>query len=354
MRRFAAPAATLLVFILVIAVWFVWLRPPPEAEGDARQDGLYGQVVAVRQERAPLLERFGEWVEAARSLESETRYDREGRVLELTRYRADNTVDYRVRYRYEGGNLVEEASFSAEDAPLYKWLHAYDREGREVSLTGYDEAGRLDFKTVYSYDDAGRRVRETSYAPDETVSAVAELSYEGEGYTRETRYAASALEAEYRTVERYDARGNRVEEAAYGVDGALQYRVGYRYDEAGRLLEETAYRADGSPEYRLENRYDAAGNLVEATEYDADGEPFYHYAYAYDDRGNPTRRETRGSSGEATVLSYGYDYDEAGNWVTRRTFKEVERFGETVLEPSEVTWRTLRYADEPGLGASGD
>lgn len=350
MRRFALPAATVLVFVVVIAVWFVWLRPHDSAEADARRDGLYGPVVWVRQERAPLTEHFGEWVEMARSLESETRYDRAGRVLELIRYRADNTVDYRVRYRYDGDDLVEETTYDADGNPLYRWVHTYDREGREVSLSGYDPEGQLDFKTVYSYDDAGRRVRETTYAPDETVSAVAEVSHQADGYTRETRYAASALEAEYRTVERFDARGNRLEEAAYGAGDALQYRVTYRYDDAGRLLEEIAYRADGSPEYRLENRYDAGGNLVEATEYDADGEPFYHYAYTYDVRGNPIRRETRDASGTMRVQTYEYTYDDAGNWVTRRTYEELERFGERVLEPVDVTYRTLRYANEADRG----
>ncbi len=354
MKRFAAPLALFLAFVLVIGAWFVGLRPRQAAGDDRRLDGLYGGVLEVTLETAPLALRFGEWVEAAGSLESSSRYDRRGRLLEVVRYRLDNAVDYRVSYRYEGERLLEETSYTTDEAPLYRWLHDYDREGRKLSLTGYNDAGGLDFKTVYSYDPEGRLVQETAYNPDETLSSVTDISHDAQGYTRETRYGASQLEGDYRTVERYDRNGNRLEEAAYGADGALQYRVSYRYDGAGRLLEEIAYGADSSAQYRLENRYDEAGNLLGTTEYDADDEPFYRYGYAYDEHGTLTRRSSLGADGSGSVLVYEYDYDPAGNWVTRRAFKELERFGETVLEPSEVSRRDIQYADEVQGAAEGE
>lgn len=346
MRRFAAPLALLFAFVLVIVVWVSGLlgARDPSAPSDRTLEGLRGEVLQLTVESAPLVERFGEWVEAASSLESESRYDPQGRLREVVRYRSDNSLDYRVVYHYEGERLLEEQSFGPDGETLYRWLHGYDAQGRRISLTGYNDQGRLEFKTVYSYDDQGRLTGEVSYNPDESIGSVTELRYDGEAYVRETRHQATPGEGEYRTVERYDARGNKLEESAYVAD-ALQYRVSYRYDEAGSLLEEIAYAPDGSAEYRLENRYDQAGNLTETTEYDADDEPFYTYRYAYDERGNVTLREGRSPDGSGSLLRYEYDYDEAGNWVTRRTFREVMRFGEPTLEPSEVTRRTIRYAD---------
>ena len=330
MRRFAVPVLLALGFALVIGLWFVG-RPP--AAGSS--------VQSVSVVSAPVVERFGEWLEAASSPESSTRYDRQGRVLELLRYDPNGGVAYRVVYRYEGERLVEETSFAGE-RPLYRWRHDYDRQGRKVALSGYGEAGALEFKTVYRYDAQDRLAGETEYAPDESVRSESSYAYDARSSTRETRYGASALGGAYRSLERYDASGNRLEEAAYGEDDKLQYRVVYRYDDAGRPLGETAYGPEGVAEYRLENRYQD-GLLVETTEYDRDDEPFYRYAYAYDERGNPLRRSAQGVDGSGSVLVFEYDYDAEGNWVTRRTFRELERFGATVLEPTEVARREVRY-----------
>lgn len=56
-----------------------------------------------------------------------------------------------------------------------------------------------------------------------------------------------------------------------------------------------------------------------------------------------TRRESRGVDGSGSSLTYTYTYDGQGNWTERRTSKLVTRFGEEILEPSEVTRRTISY-----------
>ena len=83
--------------------------------------------------------------------------------------------------------------------------------------------------------------------------------------------------------------------------------------------------------------------MLETREYNADGEPFYSYSYAYDDKGNMTERRSQNANGADSYTRYEYAYDAEGNWTQRRTLKEVERFEEKVLEPSEVTYRMISY-----------
>ena len=342
MKRYVVVATLFIGLAVALGGWFVVYRPSEKQLDSARaRDGLRGEVRGVTVETFPLVNRAGEWVEAAGGVESETTYTPQGEPLQVSRYRPDGGLEYRLSYLYQNDRLVEETSFGVGEQPLYTWLHAYDAEGRLTSLTGYDDRGTPEVKTLYGYDDQNRLKTETSYGADETLSYEAFQSY-AQGYTRSTEYFAQGA-PDYRLEEVFDQTDHRLSEASYGPSQELQYRIEYAYTPRGDLLTESAYSADEALEYRLENRYDEAGLLLETTEYDRDNEPFYRYSYAYNDKGDITRRESRGVDGSGTTLTYSYVYDKHGNWTERRTKKLVTRFGAEVTEPSEVTRRTISY-----------
>jgi YD repeat-containing protein len=342
-KRFVIPAVGL-VFIAALVVW--WLRPDTAvADSDRTKDGLKGNVQSVVVETAPLVDRFGEFVEAASVTESQTTYSEDGKVLDIKRYRSDNVVDYAIHYGYENDLLVTEETFNDNEAPLYKWLREYNSGNLETSLSGYDADGQLDFRTVKEYDNRGQLLKETSFNPDETFSYVAEFSYTRGGSEKRTTFFTPGNVADYTSLESFDNAGNRLEESATNTEGELEYRVTYKYDGEGRLLEETAFRPDGSQDYRLQNDYDN-GHLVKTTEFNEENEAFYNYTYSYDDYGNMTERVTETEDGEKDSYRFIYEYDEAGNWVKRETQRMVEKFGEEGLEPSEVTHRSIVYFPE--------
>ena len=342
MRRYALPVILFVVLTVVVSGWLVTRRAGVQGDETARaQDGLRGEVKSVRVETFPVVSRSGEWTEAAGSLESETLYTPQGNLSEVSRYRPDGGLEYRLVHRYENGRLTEETSFGDGDQPLYSWFYVYDGEGRLTSLSGYDDRGVLEVKTLYGYDAEGRLATETSYSADETLSYEARQSY-AQGYTRSTVYFAQG-EAESRLEEVFDTAAHRLAEASYSPTRTLQYRVEYAYTPRGDLLTESAYSADETLEYRLENRYDEAGLLLETTEYDADLEPFYRYSYTYNDKGDLTKRESRGVDGGGSTLAYTYTYDKHDNWTVRRTSKPVTRSDKESLEPSEVARRTVSY-----------
>jgi YD repeat-containing protein len=339
-KRFAIPA---LVLVMTVVFFIWWLRPSSVATAsDRARDGLKGEVQSVTVETAPLVDRFGEFVEAARVTESQTTYSENGKVSDIKRYRSDNTVDYAIRYGYEKDLLVTEETFDDNEAPLYKWLREYNARDLETSLSGYDAQGQLDFRTVKEYDNRGQLLKEISFNPDETFSYTAEFGYTRGGSEKRTTFFTPGNVADYTSVETFDTNGNRLEESATNTEGELEYRVTYSYDGEGRLLEETAFRSDGSQDYRLQNEYDN-GNLVKTTEFNEENKAFYTYTYAYDDKGNMTERMTETEDGTKDTYRYSYEYDEAGNWVKRETQRLVDKFGEEVLEPTEVTHRSILY-----------
>lgn len=342
-KRYIISAA---LVVIAATILFSWLRPGGvEETSDRSRDGLKGKVQSVTVASAPLVDRFGEFVEAAGITESVTNYNEAGQVQDIKRYRSDNTVDYAIRYSYNDNLLTTEETFDDNEAPLYKWLREYNERGLETSLSGYDSDGQLDFRTVYEYDNRGQLLKETSFNPDESFSYVAEFSHNRQGSEKRTTYFMPGNVADYTSLEVFDNNGNRLEESATNTEGELEYRVTYRYDGEGRLLEEIAYKPDGSQDYRLLNEYDN-GNLVKTTEFNDQNEAFYTYTYAYDEHGNMTERVNEPKEGDREVYRYTYEYDEAGNWVRRETQRLVEKFGEETLEPTEVTHRMIQYFPE--------
>ena len=86
-----------------------------------------------------------------------------------------------------------------------------------------------------------------------------------------------------RVTYRYDERGNRVEQAGFGVDGKPTLnkrdglaRVTKRFDERGKQVEEAYFGVDGKPILHKDGyarwtaRYDERGNRVERALFDAD------------------------------------------------------------------------------------
>jgi len=331
-----------LLFAGLLLVWFLFFRPAPPSSY-LLIDGLYGPVKQVVIENAVVVQQFDDWVETARATESATLYSASGQITDIRRYQpGTNKLDYHIIYRYDGEQLLEEASFDPRGEPLYKWFYSYE-DGQLESLTGYRGSGDLDFRTVFSYDDQARLIEETAYNDDFSLQYAAEQSYTSSGYTRTTTYYLPDNEVDYLTIETFSTTGLRLEEKGTTLEGAPQYRVTYRYTETGELLEEAAFQAEDVQQYRLENAYDPKGNLIEATEFDADNEPFFRYGYDYDERNNITLRSTAPLGAEPGLQRYEYNYDAQGNWVERKTFKQVERFGEQLMQPVEVSYRMITY-----------
>jgi hypothetical protein len=159
----------------------------------------------------------------------------------------------------------------AGDAPLYEYEVTLDREGRKVEETHYKPDGKLWQREVVTYDAAGRT--EVSYNPDGTVQQ--RVIRQKEEFDKEHRTGRvvvtghdGALNTEF--VNKYDARGRRVEGFTYDREGKLQSRSVWKFGADGEFQEFLFYNGAGAVLLKLVRvaegmqllNYDDRGALV--------------------------------------------------------------------------------------------
>jgi hypothetical protein len=171
---------------------------------------------------------------------------------------------------------------------------------------------------TYDYDQSGRLIRENlftiyGYAADEVT-----YSYNDSGKLIEEKERNLDRDGKVlsRTTYYYDWKSNYVETANYDWEIHLRSRQGYLI----KPSENTVETFDPSDPIRTKvvSKYDANGNILE--------------------------RYLALSGGPRAKRTYEYQFDYHGNWIKQVASEWVEREGKgLVLEPQEVTYRTITY-----------
>lgn len=119
------------------------------------------------------------------------------------------------------------------------------------------------------------------------------------------------------------------------------------YDAAGKRTLQTPYRVvmeNGFAIVQHEALFDPAvarnsGNIVNL---DNSGKKFVEY----DGKGNVLERGTFDNGKRTAVeLSVKYEFDPRGNWIKRTLLRPIEKNGNRELQPSEISYRQIVYAD---------
>ena len=123
-------------------------------------------------------------------------------------------------------------------------------------------------------------------------------------------------------TDKYDEKGNVIEENKYNADGSLRSfrpKTTYKYDENGNKIEENWYNA-GSLRYEFTYKYDEKGNKIEESWYNADGSLDAKYKSKYDEKGNEIEknyyRYYRAEGSLSSKTTYKFEFDTTGNWIT--------------------------------------
>ena len=120
---------------------------------------------------------------------------------------------------------------------------------------------------------------------------------------------------------KYDDKGNQIEENYYKADGSLNYKETYKYAK-GNLIETNYYSANGSFDGKYINKYDDKDNRIEANNYSANGSLDHKYIMKYDAKGNQIQQNRYKADGSLDYKeTYKYEFDGKGNWIKRITFK---------------------------------
>jgi hypothetical protein len=198
----------------------------------------------------------------------------------------------------EGGWLTSAQFLDSQGRPVGRRDFTCDRRGLTVQVEAFGGAGqrvvdprgvaRLDFRR----DESGRVVETAFWKANRRSELVlwkredeqqrlleeANLTSDGEARTWPAGY--------HRWVTRYNARGNRLEDAYFGPTGQPvvttwgYHRCVVRFDARGRALEQVNYGAAGDPAFRAGDGafrlvwfYDARGNLTESLILGPNGRP---------------------------------------------------------------------------------
>jgi antitoxin component YwqK of YwqJK toxin-antitoxin module len=186
------------------------------------------------------------------------------------------------------------------------------KEGRRkiVKTTGYDRDGNVREEIF------GRRPTERHFSYYYTKEGERVQNYYGLGLRPDSSFNDIA-QIGVRTRFKYDADGNRVEEATYR-HGDLMGKVTTAYDSAGKKHEQNVYDRDGRTIARLIFNYDEKGNLALVSDFTSPSALKIKEAYAY-------------------------EFDSIGNWIKRTTSRPVRDRYPIRMEPVEVTYRTISY-----------
>lgn len=225
---------------------------------------------------------------------------KQGRVVEELLLDGANKLFSKTRFRYDGaGRLIETIFLDAQNRRQNTSLGYaieridYDSKGKPTCIAWYDQSGNLSRKTYKRYDDKGNAVElRHIFFPDTTEVEIHKFQFDDAGRWTEKIETDSKNSSFRKTVRRYDAAGNLVEEATYDnlgrlVDNAVEIartvieyrenkkvrersynaqnvlRIDVQFGALGQVLERAQYASDGTLLEIKRNQYDSFGNLIE-------------------------------------------------------------------------------------------
>jgi len=184
---------------------------------------------------------------------------------------------------------------------------------KELGLKGNVKfIARSTYKAVEKFGEIEKDYLSSKYTDkyDEKGNVIEENKYNADGSLRSFRP---------KTTYKYDENGNKIEENWYNA-GSLRYEFTYKYDEKGNKIEESWYNADGSLDAKYKSKYDEKGNEIEKNKYYADGSLDAKYKSKYDEKGNEIEknyyRYYRAEGSLSSKTTYKFEFDTTGNWIT--------------------------------------
>jgi len=227
----------------------------------------------------------------------------------------------------EIGKMSKDGSGKWVSGPRMPWLSTtYDLKGNRIEEDQLYNEEALNFKSVFVYDSKG--------IPKEGV----ETDFKGTvvfkwHYTRET-----AL---------------KIKEKRVFPNGKLFSTSVYLYEDSGNLIEEVRSHSLSENSFKWTYTYDGAGRMLEESFYLIRSKPLlnqkglslnYKSVYRYGKEGHPTEKIHFGPTGVVeSNKRYRYKFDAEGNWISQTAWESFDRSGTTILEPTEVTFRKIKY-----------
>ena len=211
----------------------------------------------------------------------------------------------------------------------------FDQRGNRLQLIVYRSDGGVDSKTTWAYNKIGTLLEEARHVDGRVFKTTYTYTANG-NLAEEARHVDGRI---FKTTYTYTANGNLAEKIDYESDGSKGRRTTYTYTANGNLAEEFVIDKSGAT---LDTyRWDASGRCIEVKSYapdegfteflsEGEGDMQDRISYSYDEYGNTVRefweREEEEEGWIQDAVTYKFEYDDIGNWITRVKFTEVGRY----------------------------
>ena len=246
-------------------------------------------------------------------------------------------------------NILEEKNFDAAE----KFGKPVKLNFRDWSVITYDPLGNiLEEKTMYEngeiisikkfkYDNKNKILEENFVLGDN--SDVAKYLYDVNDNNIELTYYRNG-EIAIKHVNIFDSKHNLIDYRLYEYDGSLRFKILSKFNNKNLKIETENYYLNGNSftiSNKKTNKYDNKGNLIEEKSYDEKGNLNYTYKFVYDDKNNEIEKilskdniitkdkrnfDEFGNCIEGIEYSNdnfkskfanNYKYDKKGNWIQR-------------------------------------
>ncbi|PIE84438.1 MAG: hypothetical protein CSA07_01620 [Bacteroidia bacterium] len=220
----------------------------------------------------------------------ETRYNREGKPLEVTNYRANGKVSSKLFFEYDGqGRRVSYRKEEPVDGKQMKvsflQRFTYDQRGNKRSETGYDGSAR--YRVVYSYLPNGKLANITRYNADNSVAERWIYSYSGD---KQLISVTPKSGVPYQMEKVFGRGGELLSETTFDGAGKEQKKVEYAYGRGGRK-EQERQSYGGQLSSTQEYHYNAKGQLEKVFLQKPKQRRFVNNGYVYDPSGQLIKEE---------------------------------------------------------------
>jgi len=320
-------------------------------------------------------------------------YDKDGRLLELKSYDANNKLIENVKYTYndkgikiqednynvnlavnatwlydEKGNAIENLEYS-KDTLITNVIMKYHKETNELieeDTIRYKPDGKFNFREITKYNKYGVVLSRFKYKDKGMKKLeIKELHYyDSRGYesklfiqalgTRpktciykniydEKGQLIKSTSAFYTWIFKYDNRGNQIKKTSYTSQDYLELELYNEYDMDNNMIKDTRIEYDRSPgakvNYKIINTYDKEGREIEWERDDNEGGVKHQYKHKtlYNDKGIMIEqildsRDTR------PRIKITYKVDSLGNLLEKREYVIYENNEELLTNIYEYTY----------------
>ncbi|MDC7225492.1 MAG: hypothetical protein PQJ61_01865 [Spirochaetales bacterium] len=246
-------------------------------------------------------------------------------------------------------NIIETAYTMADDNGnrefKYELILRYSEDGLLMAEEYYNKDGSPGNSIEYSYED-GLLVLKTQRHP-EVINPDREIfTHMPDGRIMMAEKIFSTGNYGWRFQNSYDNNGRIILTSKFDRywKWKLVYSRMFGYNERGLLSSTEGFGMESELLWRDEYFYDDEDRLVKSVKYNPQDELVVSIFNEYDERGNYTRREFFDATDSSfAVYSYGWDYDDMGNWIAKVIGREVEGSRSAYLVPDSMISRVIEY-----------